>query len=250
MLLVDRRTGSVDLAPDLERMGLPVTVTTLEAGDVAFAGRGNEDTPLAIGIELKKLTTSDLTSSLMTGRLNEQGGKMLGVQGHYDYGWLVVEGRYRVGRDGRILVKKGRRKYRAQEWEPIPGLLASVMAKRVLTLELCGGFHVRFTDDRAGTLHFIDDLYRWFTDKPMDEHRSNLQPYVPPTKPWATRGLVEEVAARFPGIGWGKAVEVGKEFDSVREMVNADPSRWMRVAGIGKTIAEAVVAAICRKEKR
>lgn len=231
-LLVDDRVGSADLADPLRRLGLPVEVCRLDAGDVAFQGRGPDDVPLSVGVELKKLTTSDFADSSRSGRLNVQRNKMLGKEGLYDYGWLVVEGRYRVTSQGLIEVWKGRRKFGREEWEQLRGLNASQLQKRVLTQELCGGFHVHFTDDHRSTVLFVADLYRWWTDTAADRHSSHLAAHTQfgflPLS--AFRQAV--VGGKWPGVGLKTSLAAETQFRTIIRAVTASVDEWAGVTTI------------------
>ena len=54
-ITVDPRAGSADLFEPLKARKLPVRLSKLEAGDVAFIGNGPEGRPVPVGIEYKKL---------------------------------------------------------------------------------------------------------------------------------------------------------------------------------------------------
>ncbi len=269
MILIDDRVGSADLAPGLEAMGLPVfrnddgSLPRLDAGDIAFQGRGPGDTPLDIGIELKKLTTTDCIDSLKTGRLNAQGERMLGPTGLYAYAWLVIEGRHRVTRTGDIEVWKGRRRGGLDEWETVRGMSASQLQKRVLTQELCGGFHVRFTNDRRATLHFVADLYRWWTDDAFDDHTSHLADHDKLGQGFLPISDFRKVVQKIPGVGPKYAAAAERQFinpetgkPSLRLATCGSIQAWAdltskdrqgRLRRLGQAIGERIVA-FCKGE--
>src|SRR5579863_3250555 len=102
MILVDPQgpKGAFLLEP-LQQAGLPAVLAEpqLDAGDLAFCGRGVGGTSVNIGIEFKRLDSSstDLAQSLRSGRLSgEQLPKLLGERGAYDMAWLLVEGIWRT----------------------------------------------------------------------------------------------------------------------------------------------------------
>jgi ERCC4-type nuclease len=171
VLKVDRRIGSKDLLEPLKAAGLPAELATLPFGDVAFVGRGTGGAELAVGIELKRF--GDLISSLRSGRF--QGHQLPGLRNAYDHAWLLIEGKWHQWRHGELM--QGRRK--------MPGQMSgSELEKQLLTLELIGGVHVRHTPTRGDTVRVLGSLYRWFTDRNMDSHKSHLviyhaQPLVP-----------------------------------------------------------------------
>lgn len=236
MLFVDDRVGSNDLYAPLQSTGLPVEMLRMEFGDFAFVGRGNDDHPVNIGVERKRL--SDLVQSLRSGRLSgHQLPGLLGPMGAYDRAWLVVEGLYRVDRLGRVLVKqkhKGARLRQAQ-WVPLPGgMLASELEKRVLTLELCGGCHVRYTNSPEDTVHFLRNLYTWWTDQTLDRHTTHLAPHT------AAAGLValsdfRECVRAFPGVGTRTSLAVETHFGgNLRRAVNAPAHEWATITTLDK----------------
>jgi ERCC4-type nuclease len=259
MLFVDTAVGSKDLVTQFKKMGLPVEPTHLTYADVAFEGRGNDDKPVMVGIELKKMTScsGDLMDSLRSGRL--AGHQMLGLTGEdkvYDYAWLLIEGEWRIGSHGETLLPH-KRMYRTV-WEPARGgMLASEMEKRILTLELLGGIRVRHTRDRASSLHFISALYRWFTDTTMDRHTTHLVDHEP-------LGLIKlsdfrRAVMKWPGVGLRFSKSVEQHFaGSIRAAANADAQEWSGIVHydqkqnksrrFGIKAAEAVVK-FCRGEK-
>jgi len=77
---IDKRDGSDYLCEPLKQLGLR-RISTSPFADLAFTGRGNDDAPIEVGIEFKKL--DDLVTSLRSGRLQgHQLPGMLGPQVH------------------------------------------------------------------------------------------------------------------------------------------------------------------------
>ena len=246
MLLVDTQgPKGAFLVEPLKTAGLPAKEFFLDAGDLAFTGRGTGGESLNIGIEFKRLDSSstDLAQSLRSGRLSgEQLPKLIGPTGSYDRAWLLVEGQWRHDpRTGLVTVYKG--KHRG--WQPIPGkMLTQELRERLLTLEMCGGLHVTFTPTRAETIAFITALYRWWTDRDLDQHKSHLAVHDAPTfRP------VSDVAAalmRWPGVGYKAAAAAEKRFKCVESAARGNPATWaaLEVSGkkFGRTRAEKLVA--------
>jgi ERCC4-type nuclease len=243
VIFVDYRSGSIDLLAPLKAAGLPAVQAggkgsdypELEAADFAFAGRGNEGASLNIGIELKRLDarSTDLTQSIRSGRLaGEQLVKMLGPHGMYDYAWLVVQGTWRHDDKGLVSVYKGPR----LGWVPIPGKMsAAEMEKHLLTLELCAGLKVRYTNTERDTVRFLGQLYRWWTDKDMDAHGSHLA--VHQVSSFRPLSEFEQVVSRFPGIGIKKAGAVQRYFnDSLIQAVTAPVEQWAEVETNGRKL--------------
>lgn len=229
MLLVDPQgpKGAFLLEP-LRQAGLPAVLADpqLDAGDLAFVGRGVGGHPINIGIEFKRLDSSstDLAQSLRSGRLSgEQLPKLLGSRGAYDKAWLLVEGQWRTDiATGLVTVFKGHRR----GWCAIPGKMpGSELEKRLLTLEQLGGLHVRFTNTRADSIRFIGSLYRWWTDRDLDKHASHLAVHDAPT----FHTVSDEAAAlmRWPGIGHKAAAAAELRFKrSVSRAAAASAADW------------------------
>lgn len=220
-LIVDDRVGSADLAEPLRRTGLPVKLARLEFGDVAFVGRGADRTTLDIGVELK--TLGDLVGSLRSGRL--AGHQLPGLRQTYDYAWVLVEGLWRHGAGGEIVWSRGGRR----GWSPLPGgMTASELEKQLLTLELCGGLHVRHTTTRRDTLRVIGALYRWWVDTPLDHHTSHLALHEPPSL--VPLSEFRQAVCRWPGIGRKTSLAVEQHFQgSIRAAACADIEEWAAI---------------------
>jgi ERCC4-type nuclease len=230
-ILVDYREGSKHLLRPLQHRGLHAEITTLPYGDLAFTGRGVGDTPVIVGIELKRLT--DLVSSLRSGRLADtQLPGMMGTPekpGMYQYGWLVIEGQYRVNKGGQLihLTRDG--------WKPVKGgMHVAELEKQVLTLEMAWGVHVRLTNREEDTVTFVTNLYRWWTDKPMDAHTSHLggqrpQGILPLSDFRAT------VEVRCPGMGHAMSLAAEVRFGgSLRKASMATVEDWAGIQSIDR----------------
>jgi ERCC4-type nuclease len=254
MILVDDRTGSKDLAPELQALGFQVEVLRMEFGDIAWTGRGEKGTNVQVGLELKKLP--DLLTSLRDNRLGNHQipGMLKKPDGAYDYGWLIVEGKWRKGPLGEVQAPKYAG---AKEWKDVPGSWkVAEMRKRLWTLEMTWGVHVEFCQDRTATLDFLSNLYHWWTDVALDEHKSQLAEHNPMS--WLKISDFREVVRRFPEIGLKASLGVEQYFGgSLRAAVNADVKDWAavpvplaggKVKRLGHIVAERVVK-FCRGEK-
>ncbi len=233
-MFVERRAGSKDLLLPLLRAGLDAELTDMEFGDVAFTGKGEGDVPVDVGVEFK--TLSDLVSSIRTGRL--AGHQLPGMQRTYaPYAWLVVEGLWRADSHGHVTTYKGK----ARGWATLPGrMTVSELEKTLLTYQLCGGVHVRYTDSRAATVSFLSALYRWFTDRSLDAHTSHLVAYhAPPIRPVSA---FRQTATTLPGVGYrlSQAVEAffGGRLDRA---FSAHEEEWAKIDGLGPKTARAIV---------
>jgi ERCC4-type nuclease len=222
MILVDNRVGSKDLMVPLTRAGLPAHLSHLEYADVAFVGRGEGGKDVAVGIELKRF--QDLISSLRTGRL--QGHQLPGLRGAYDYIWLIVEGEWRQGKMGQLL--HGRRKVHGQ-------MTGGELEKQLLTLEMLGGVHVRHVNHRRDTVRVIGSLYRWFTDRDLDAHRSHLVIYH--ATPLLPISQFRQTISTLPGVGIKTSLVIERKFITLKRAVNASLDEWCSIDGIGPKTA-------------
>lgn len=222
MLLVDRRVGSKELLAPLRHAGLEAELVELEFADVAFSGKGAAGVSLDIGVELK--TLNDIVGSLRSGRL--AGHQLPGLRSKFDHAWLCVEGLWRTNDAGMVVTYQGK----SRGWVPLHGKMrASELEKQVLTLELCGGLHVRYTNSRADTVRFIHNLYRWFTDQRMDQHTSHLAVHQQPTL--VPISEFRQAVCRFPGIGVKASKAVADHFgNSLRLAASAPLSEWAGIA--------------------
>lgn len=250
MVIVDDRAGSRDLIQPLKKAGLPVTSTRLDFGDVAFEGRGEQGAPVNIGIEYKHLP--ELVSSIRDGRF--AGGQLPGLTGPdkmYDRSWLLVEGIYRHDDRGFLTTYKGR--YRG--WEPLKGSMHAVeFEKHVLTFEVCGGVTVRFTNSQADSVRYLQSLYRWWTDKNLDQHTSHLAVHTPHNI--VPLSDFRQAVYRFPGVGLKVSAAVEQHFRGcLRDAVNAPAEEWAaietkdkngKVRRLGMKVAEGIVE-FCRR---
>lgn len=202
-VLVDERIGSKDLAKPLGLHGIETEITHLDFGDIAFLGRGEQDCTRDIGVELK--TLGDCISSLRTGRL--AGHQLPGLVKSFDYVWLVVEGYWRHDEQGRIVTFQGK----DRGWRAASGnMLATELEKQLLTLEMQSGLHVRFTNSRRDTIRFLASLYRWWTDRDLDSHRSHLRVHHKPTL--VPISPERRTLTTLPGVGIIASAAIEKYF--------------------------------------
>src|SRR3990167_9163849 len=140
MLFVSPEVGSRDLEAPLRTAGLSVDASTpLQYADIEFAGRGVKGKPVLIGVEVKRL--SELTGDY---------DRFAGVQvpkmqaPAYDYRWLVYEGEWVTDKRSGLLTRWGGRRHGKRK--AIQGQANThALRKKLLTLEMCGGFHTHRT---------------------------------------------------------------------------------------------------------
>ena len=240
-MIVDRRAGSCDLFAPLQMAGVkPLELGELGYGDVQIEGQGPEGCPWMIGVEYKKLP--DLVQSIDNGRL--VGHQLPGLLECFSEAWLLVEGTWRMGSHGEVLVP------RKQGWSSMRSgtshsFSASALHGFLLTCQIKLGVKVWHTTTQEQTVAWLSALNRWWTTKAYEEHRAHLAFDNSQALSLISRpSLVRKVAATLPGLGWEKSGKVAAHFGSVVEMVNAPESEWREIEGIGKGIAQNVVKAM------
>lgn len=217
MLLVAKEPSSAELEGPLQRMGLPAEKTHLDFGDFAFLGRGVGGKQVMVGIELKKV--NDFIGSLRTNRL--QGHQGPGMLSTYDYRYLLIEGQTRTDKFG-LVNQRGK----FGRWKPVRGKMTTMeLEERILTLVHNGGFHfVRTTNTRRDTLLWIAALYRWWTDRDMDEHKSHLGIHTPSGVVPLTR--FRKAVYALPGIGLKTSLAAQQKFRSLRRAFTSSERDW------------------------
>lgn len=241
MILVDRRDGSKELADLLSNS----VIVEMEYGDAAIVGNGPEGA-VSIGVERKKVP--DLLQSIASGRL--AGHQIPGMLNEYYKTYLIVEGLWRgniydggleVWKHGRWMRENHGRKWRAVD---IWGFLT--------TMEQLG-ISIRCTSNMAETCQIIEYLYKWWS-KPWDKHKSHMAMHSMPIAEHAslvskTPSLKRMIAKELPKIGSDRSEAVDAYFRSVKEMINAEESEWVKIPGIGKVTAKMVVEAVNKNDK-
>jgi ERCC4-type nuclease len=232
MILVDARVGSGDLVDPLRRLSLPIEKAHLGFGDVAFVGRGVGGEVVSVGIELKKFR--DLVASLRSGRL--QGHQLVGLQQAYDFRWLIVEGQWKQGRRGELVQGK----------TPVRGAMSGAeLEKRLITLEVQGGLRIRHTFSRRDTLRVICNLYRWWTDRALEDHDSHVAIYHPASL--APVSQFRQIVSTLPCIGVKISKIVESHFDGdIRRAINASTAEWAAIEGLGERSAQRIVQSLSK----
>jgi ERCC4-type nuclease len=230
MIFVDKAVGSNTLVPLLAEKGLPVEAAHLEWADVEFVGRGVKGEQVLIGIECKRL-------SELTGDWDRFAGEQVTkMNREYAHRYLVFEGEWQQNKKGVLFQRTGR-----MSFKPLHGdANASRLRKKLITLEMCAGFHVQHinTHGRKGswsaeTVRYIHDLYRWWTDDDMDQHKSHIVNYQ-------AQGLIplnkyEHAFAAWPGLSSKRAKPVSKKFhNSIRLAASASAEQWAGIEVVGE----------------
>lgn len=236
MITIDSRVGSRELLPYFPKN--TAVLSRLEYADASFIGQLGSET-VSIGVERKAM--SDLLSSMQTGRL--AGVQLRGLLACYDVTYLVLEGIYRPGQDGLIMVPRGRtwvpmtlgrRRYSIRELDSF-----------LNTIAIETGLQIRQTGTLRHTAMLIYNLYNWWQKR---EHTSHLamhkNRFVDDGASGVLLGqpsLLRRFAAELPGVGWKRSKDVAEYFGNIKAMVAADEKEWRKVAGIGKVLAERIV---------
>ncbi len=241
-LRIDDRIGSKGLARLFAPYGIKPLVTRLEFGDLDFMGSGPHGL-CAVCVERK--TINDLVQSIQSNRLS--GHQLPGMADQYDYGYLLVEGIWRPGKEGNLEVRGGQ--WGApQRWGGAAiGMSYRAVDNYLTTLEVKTGMIFRRTQDDAETVAVVVDLLKWW-GRPWDSHKSHDKIYAPAHEVEghklhlgrAKPNQVELVARTLRGVD-DKAKAIGKAFGSVREMVLADEKAWLAIEGVGKVGARRIM---------
>ena len=228
-ILCDDREDSL-LVQHLETFGLPLSVCRLDFGDLAIESCDGR----LIGYERKRL--SDLINSMQDRRLS--GHQLRGMYSLYDRVELVVEGVWRPGEGGEIMVPNGR----TGTWTTYYNHARTGISFRQVDsylysqYELCGVPCWR-TGSTMETAHLYASRWHWwqkeyvmhkshdvlFTNNPSVQRRGSVVLNQGPPN------AVVVMAAQIPGID-AKAWDVGKHFSSPEQMCLADEHEWRRVA--------------------
>jgi ERCC4-type nuclease len=253
-IALDYRTGSKELAPLFLPYGIQVDLRCLSYGDLAFEGNGPRGR-CAVVIERKQI--GDLVDSIKSRRLS--GHQLPGMADEYDYCYLIVEGVWKPGPDGELIVGHGstenERSYGGSWSNAYSRLRYRALDNYLATLELHAGVIYRRTLSPTETVAMVVDLYRWWNDKLWEEHSSHLAVYAPAEiRQGKSRfqlvkrpvTLCEKWAMQLEGVD-SKAEAVAQHFGSGRAMALAGEREWMAIRGIGKLIAKRAVQAIASR---
>lgn len=237
MIYLDRRVGSIELKPIFDSMKVACEVTTLDAGDMWFTGKGPNG-ECGVGIERKRV--GDLANSIRTGRLSAV--QIPGLIRNFEYAYLVVEGMFKPAPDGVLLI------WSKAGWSPLElggsRFMYSESFKALNTIQLMTPIKVLRSSSEYETALQVFHLYRWWNDKEWSRHSAHQafhqDGHVEVFEPTYVRLFAKEL----PGIGWEKSKLVEKEFDTVDDMSWASREDWMRIDGIGEVLADRILRAL------
>lgn len=237
-ILVDPRVGSRELLSLIRSKGVKAELSKeqMDAGDFAFEGKGPDGTCL-VGIERK--ATRDMLQCIRTGRF--AGHQLPLLLQMYKFQYLIVEGIFRPNPNDGILEEP-----RNGQWHPIVVGTSRFMYQELMgalfTYERMTALKVHYTANMLGTASHVVSLYRWWNGKDWSKHRAHTAShnvgYVEILGQWPFK---RRLAKELYKVGAEKSKAVADDFASARDMANANEKRWMKVPGIGKTIAKKIV---------
>jgi len=228
ILLDDREDTSISM--HLEQYGLPISTVRLDFGDLVIQSSNG----WLIGYERKRIT--DLIASMQDRRLS--GHQLRGMYGLYDRVELVVEGLWRPGEHGEIIVPNGRGL--GGGWQTLYHRGSGISYRQVdsYLYSQCemGGVYVWRTGSVAETAALYASRYHWW-QKDYELHRSHdvlfsndpaAQRRGAVTLHQGAPNAVTLVAAQIPSID-AVAWDIGKHFRSPAAMCLADEREWRQV---------------------
>ena len=250
-IAIDYRTGSKELAPLFLQYGIQAEVKKLDFGDLAFEGNGPHG---RCSVVIERKTIDDLVASIQSKRLS--GHQLPGMAEDYDYCFLIVEGMWRPGPQGEMVIgygsQDGERSY-GGSWRPPhgKGMPYRAVDNYLATLELQAGVIYRRTLSPMETVAIVVDLYRWWNDKTWGEHSSHLSVYAPAVpKKGKSRlnlaarsiSLAERWALQLDGVD-ARAQGAAEYFKSAIRLAVGTEEEWVQ-AGFAKPTAKKIVRAI------
>src|SRR5579859_2836538 len=164
MILIDRRVGSVELAPYIRNLGIPVTVDTLEYGDACFEGKGPQGN-IMIGVERKRI--SDILNCIDDGRY--AGFQQPGMMEDFHKRILIIEGVWKPSPEGYLLEYQNGI-FRHPTGRPI--LYDKLFSFLLSVWEIAGTPYLR-SGTIAETAYDIVCIYKYFM-KEWDNHTSQF----------------------------------------------------------------------------
>ncbi len=239
MINIDPRTGSGELAGLFKQYGVDINVESAAFGDFNFIGSGPNG---AVGVGFERKRMNDFVASMRDKRL--AGYQLPGLLKTYDFVYLILEGIWKIGDAGQILV------YVRGTWRDMIAGSRKVTFKEIdhflSTLTHLCGVNVLYTATPAETVEVVVSRYQWWS-KDWDKHGSYIQVYAPYEPPGRSRlmrfnvGLTEKWAAQLYGVD-KKALEIAKYFGTPKKLANGTEEQFKKV--VGKKLAEKIVKQI------
>lgn len=229
---IDSREGSGPFARLFNPYGIEIQLTRLNSGDFAFAGCGPQGTA-NIGFERK---TINEIMDCITGDDRLTGEQLPKMAEDYDYCYLIVEGIWKAGKDGQVMVCR-----HGAHWKTY-GLHARSLHNYLMGLTLRTGLIVWCSGTQQGTVDFLVDQYRMW-QVPWDDHTSHNRIYAPKGAPGKLRFIfktkamrrLEAVLVQLPGLD-SRAMDAARYFGSIRKALAATPEQWGNITIGGRKL--------------
>lgn len=246
MLLLDRREERADkgdLAGPLTAAGVAFEKVEMACGDIVAVGNDGQ----TIAFERKRV--GDLLRVIADGRfVAEQLPCLFNTYGRV---YLLIEGRYKRGSNGLLLIPQGR------DWEPVSwgrrGGWTYAEVEHWISSREEEGVHVVRTGSPQETACYLKEKDAWLG---KEKHRSGGAVYIAPIRSLTQPTLIRKIASLLPGVGQERSAAVAAAFGSVWAMIasafnaSTDPAElkmWTAIPGIGKTTALRVSEAVRSK---
>ena len=246
MILIDyreetetKKKANQDLFQHLQRMHLPVEVTTLNFGDAAVEVNGPEG-PLMVGIERKRL--HDMLNCIDDARYSAH--QRIGMKEDFDISVLMLEGFWKPHDPEGILMEGfsggiswGYARPRGQR------VMYSKLYRYLISVALSGVI-VTYSRDPFNTAYNIAEWHH-YGQKSWHQHTSlkELQKIAIPTlnrRPSLTRKWANDLN----DIGTKLSELAERQFRSPLALAQADEREWLKIPGVGVKTAQSIVREI------
>lgn len=243
MILIDSRTGSKELLPYVQRVGINAELAQLEYGDATFEGNGPEG---RVGVGVERKTLSDILNCVDDSRYSAH--QRPGMLAMYQTSVLIIEGVWKPDIDAGYLMEC----VAQMTWRPYRYRSAMVryskLFRYLFSLQMAGTI-VMCTRNLEHTAYNICEMYAWY-QKRWDDHTALLEVQklnIPSLvgKP----SLVRRWASQLDGVGVKHSQEAERIFRTPYELAQGDERDWITIPGVGAKLAQNIVRQIHEREK-
>jgi ERCC4-type nuclease len=193
-----------------------------------------------IGVERK--TIGDLLRVIADKRFVSE--QLDGLLSTYNRVYLLVEGAFKPGPAGELLIRSGPR-WITPDWGRRTGWTYAEVARWLISVTEGAGLQYQRTVTDFETATWLHELLAESRKKQVDR-RALAGVYQPVIPSLAPPSFERRVAALLPGVGVEKSAAVASHFRSVAAMVAADEDDWQEIEGVGKTISRKIVSLLHR----
>lgn len=236
MIIVDLKRGSIELKPELERLGMKTERADLQFGDFAFEGNG-PDGIISIGIERK--TLHDMLSCIDDARYS--GHQRIGMKNMYTLSVLMLEGHWKP-HDGSGLLMEGFSGGLSYGYcKHNNSRVAYSKLKRYLFSVALSGVLVDYSRDPFHTAFNVAEWFHYF-QKPWRLHTAlrELPKVAIPTLNQRP-SLVRKWAFDIDGVGEKLSEIAAQRFKTPIHLAMADEREWLAIPGVGVKSAQQIV---------